>query len=214
MEWNIRLVFKTLSKLSKLKCCFRDDIHVDTIRQKGTELEDADFYDIEGKLRNFNLHPLTKRLLLYIRKWHQTAVAVFKNGIQVAWKAKVLTEITVVHSDIDENQFLEENQRCFKTHGGVVEQHAGCFQTKAKLQWRAEVWWCPGRLLDCMSPYQILVLSSGIWWSLSLDIRYLWRHKVTSYWRWQTNVLAKFVDTTCILFYSRPSYSLLYNVSL
>jgi len=48
-------------------------------------------------------------------------------------------------------------------------------------QWRAEVWWCPGRLLDWMPPYQILVLSSGVWWSLVLDIRCLWRHNVTSY---------------------------------
>jgi len=36
-------------------------------------------------------------------------------------------------------------------------------------QWRAEVWWCLGRLLDCMPPYQILILSSGVWWSLLLD---------------------------------------------
>jgi len=40
-------------------------------------------------------------------------------------------------------------------------------------QWRAEVWSCPGRLLDWMPPYQILVLSSGVWWSLLLDIRCL-----------------------------------------
>jgi len=33
-------------------------------------------------------------------------------------------------------------------------------------QWRAEVWWCQGRLLDCMPHYQILVLSSGVWWLL------------------------------------------------
>jgi len=65
-------------------------------------------------------------------------------------------------------------------------------------QWRAEVWWCPGRLLAWMPPYQILVLSSGIWWSLLLDIHCLWRHNMTSYSHLQTNVLAKFVDTTCI----------------
>jgi len=40
-------------------------------------------------------------------------------------------------------------------------------------QWRAEVWWCPGRLLDWMSPYQILLLSSGVRGSLLLDIRCL-----------------------------------------
>jgi len=47
-------------------------------------------------------------------------------------------------------------------------------------QWRAEVWWCVGRLLDCMPPYQILVLSSSVWRSLLLDIRCLqgiiWSH--------------------------------------
>jgi len=36
-------------------------------------------------------------------------------------------------------------------------------------QWRAEVWWCQGRLLDCMPTYQILVLRSGVCWSLLLD---------------------------------------------
>jgi len=29
-------------------------------------------------------------------------------------------------------------------------------------QWRAEVWWCLGRLLDWMPSFQILVLSSGV----------------------------------------------------
>jgi len=33
---------------------------------------------------------------------------------------------------------------------------------------------------------------------LLLDIRCLWRHNMTSYSRLQINVLAKFVDTTCI----------------
>ena len=50
---------------------------------------------------------------------------------------------------------------------------------KVRISWnqlRAEVWWCPGRKLDCMPPYQILVLSRGVWWSLLLDIRCLWRH--------------------------------------
>jgi len=32
-----------------------------------------------------------------------------------------------------------------------------------------------GRLLDCMPPNQTLVLSSGVWWSLLLNIRCLWR---------------------------------------
>ena len=48
-------------------------------------------------------------------------------------------------------------------------------------QWRAEVWWCPGRLLDWMPPYQSLALSSGVWWSSLLEIRCLWCHNMTSY---------------------------------
>jgi len=64
-------------------------------------------------------------------------------------------------------------------------------------QWRAEVWWCPGWLFDWMLPSRILVLSSGVWWSLLLDIRCLWRHNMTSYSPLQTNVLANFVDATC-----------------
>jgi len=42
-------------------------------------------------------------------------------------------------------------------------------------KWRREVRWCPGRLLDIMPPNQMFVLSSGVWWSLLLDIRWLWR---------------------------------------
>ena len=43
-------------------------------------------------------------------------------------------------------------------------------------QWRAEVRWCPGRLLDWMPHSQIMVLSSGVWWSTLL-----WRHNMTSF---------------------------------
>ena len=59
----------------------------------------------------------------------------------------------------------------------------------------------PGATAWLDAPYQILVLSSsvGLWWSLLLDIRCLWRHNRTSYSRLQTIVLAKFFDTTCIL---------------
>jgi len=49
-----------------------------------------------------------------------------------------------------------------------------------------------------LDDFRILVLSSGVWWSFLLDIRCLWRHNVMSYSRLQTNVLAKFVDITCI----------------
>jgi len=81
-------------------------------------------------------------------------------------------------------------------------------------QCRAQDGWCTGRLLDWMPPYQNLVLSSGVWWSLLLHIRCLWRHNMTSYSRVQPNVMAKFVGTSCILFYTHSPYSLLYNVSL
>jgi len=38
----------------------------------------------------------------------------------------------------------------------------------SRYQWRAEVWWCPGRQLDCVPPNSAVVLSSGVWWSLML----------------------------------------------
>ena len=72
----------------------------------------------------------------------------------------------------------------------------------------------PGVTAWLYAPLQILVLNSGVWWSLLLDIRWWWRHSMTSYSRLQTNVLAKFVDATCILFYTYSPCSLLYNVSL
>lgn len=43
---------------------------MDSIKQRGTELEDADFYNIEGKLKSFNIHPATRKLLIYVRnRW-------------------------------------------------------------------------------------------------------------------------------------------------
>jgi len=51
----------------------------------------------------------------------------------------------------------------------------------------------PGRLRDCMPPYQILILNSGVSSALLLDIRCLWRHNMTSYSRLQTNAFPKFV---------------------
>jgi len=72
----------------------------------------------------------------------------------------------------------------------------------------------PGATAWLYAPYQILVLSSGIQWSLLLDIRCLWRHNMTSCSRLRTNVMTKFVDTTCVLFYTHSPYSLLHNVSL
>jgi len=56
----------------------------------------------------------------------------------------------------------------------------------------------PRRLIDWMPPFQILVLKSGACWSLLLNINCLWRHSMTSFSRLETNVLAKFVDTTFI----------------
>ncbi|XP_078495758.1 uncharacterized protein LOC100185877 [Ciona intestinalis] len=45
-----------------------EGIPVDEIIQTNNHLEDADFYNIEQKLKECKLEPLTKRLLLYIRK--------------------------------------------------------------------------------------------------------------------------------------------------
>ena len=41
---------------------------------------------------------------------------------------------------------------------------------------------------------------SGIWWSFVCGVRSLWRHNLTSYSCFQTNVLAKFVDIICMFF--------------
>jgi len=47
---------------------------------------------------------------------------------------------------------------------------------------------------------------SCIWWSFVFGVRSLLRHKFTSYSRFQTNVLAKFVDIICIFFYTHSPY--------
>jgi len=41
---------------------------------------------------------------------------------------------------------------------------------------------------------------SGIWWPFVFGVRCLWRHNLTSYSCFQTNVLAKCVDTICRFF--------------
>ena len=69
-------------------------------------------------------------------------------------------------------------------------------------QWGAEVWWCPGRLPKCMPLYQILVLNCGVWWSLLVNLRCLWRHIMTSYSRLQPKILVKSVESACILFHT------------
>jgi len=38
-----------------------------------------------------------------------------------------------------------------------------------------------------------MVSFSGMWWLFAFSVRCLWRHKLTSYSCFQTNVLAKFV---------------------
>jgi len=60
----------------------------------------------------------------------------------------------------------------------------------------------PGATAWLYAPYQILVLSSGVLWSLLLYIRCFQRHNMTSCLRLPTNVLAKFVDAICTLQYS------------
>jgi len=43
---------------------------------------------------------------------------------------------------------------------------------------------------------------SGIWLLFVFGVRCLWRHNLTSYSRFQTNVLAMFLDIICIFFYT------------
>ena len=43
----------------------------------------------------------------------------------------------------------------------------------------------PGATAWLDAPYQVLVLSSGVWWSSLLDMRCLWRRNMTSYSRLQ-----------------------------
>ena len=45
-----------------------------------------------------------------------------------------------------------------------------------------------------------------IWWSFAFDVRCLWRHNLTSFLCFQTNVLATFVDIICIFFYIHSPY--------
>jgi len=47
---------------------------------------------------------------------------------------------------------------------------------------------------------------SGIWWSFACDVRSLWRHNLSSYSCFQTNILAKFVDIICTFFYTQSPY--------
>jgi len=47
---------------------------------------------------------------------------------------------------------------------------------------------------------------SAIWRSFVCGVRCLWRHNLTSYSCFQTNVLAKFVDIICMFFYTHSPY--------
>jgi len=46
---------------------------------------------------------------------------------------------------------------------------------------------------------------SGMWWSFAFGVRCLWRHNLTTYSCFQTNVLAKFVDKVCFFFFYNHS---------
>jgi len=58
---------------------------------------------------------------------------------------------------------------------------------------------------------------TGIWWSFAFGVRSLWRHNLTSYWCFQTYVLANFVDIISIFYYTHSPYFMChcieYNVS-
>jgi len=45
-----------------------------------------------------------------------------------------------------------------------------------------------------------------IWWPFVFGVRCLWRHNLTSFACFQTNVLAKFVDIICTFFYIHTPY--------
>ena len=45
-----------------------------------------------------------------------------------------------------------------------------------------------------------------IWWLFVFGVHCLWRHNLTSFSCFQTNVLAKFVDIICIFFYIHSPY--------
>jgi len=47
---------------------------------------------------------------------------------------------------------------------------------------------------------------SGIWWRFLFGVRCLWRHNLTSYSCFQTNVLGRFVDIICIFLYTHSPY--------
>jgi len=47
---------------------------------------------------------------------------------------------------------------------------------------------------------------SGTWCSFAFGVRCLWRHNLTSYSCFKTNVSAKFVDIICILLYTHTPY--------
>jgi len=47
---------------------------------------------------------------------------------------------------------------------------------------------------------------SGIWWQFVFGVRSFCCHNLTSYSRFHTNVLAKYVDIICIYFYTHSPY--------
>jgi len=47
---------------------------------------------------------------------------------------------------------------------------------------------------------------SGIWWQFVFGVRSLCSHNLTSYSRFHTNVLAKYIDIICIYFYTHSPY--------
>ena len=69
--------------------------------------------------------------------------------------------------------------------------------------------WISIRLLQSVA-YAEIFMGGGwfkvIWWLFVFGVRCLWRHNLTSFPCFQTNVLAKFVDIVCIFFYIQSPY--------
>jgi len=61
-------------------------------------------------------------------------------------------------------------------------------ETRINFQWCAEVWWCPGRLLDCMHPNKFYSIEQWRMVVIVAGYTLFVTSNMTSYSRLQTNV--------------------------
>jgi len=81
--------------------------------------------------------------------------------------------------------------------GAPVKRHIGNI-----LRCHSNVRWAVAHAENFHGGFWFMV----IWWSFVFGVRCLWRHNLTSFSCFQTNVLAKFVDIICIFFYIHSPY--------